>query len=56
MIKKWWHRFLHNNITHYIEKSLLKHKHIVVSIMPYQLHDDSEYEEEYRASRKRNKE
>lgn len=55
MIRKWWHRFLHNNITHYIEKSLLKHKHIVVSIMPYQLHDDSEYEEEYRTNRKRNK-
>jgi len=53
MVRKWWHLFLHNNITHYIEKNLLKHKHIVVSIMPYQLHDDSEYEEEYRASRKR---
>ena len=55
MIRKWWHLFLHNNTTHYIEKNLLKHKHIVVSIMPYQLHDDSEYEKEYRASRKRNK-
>lgn len=55
MIRKWWHLFLHNNTTHYIEKSLLKHKHIVVSIMPYQLHDDSEYEKEYRLSRKRNK-
>jgi amino acid transporter len=55
MIKKWWHRFLHNNTTHYIEKSLLKHKHIVVSIMPYQLHEDSEYEKEYRKSLKRNK-
>lgn len=54
MIRKWWHVFLHNNTTHYIEKSLLKHKHIVVSIMPYQLHDDSEYEKEYRLSRKRN--
>jgi hypothetical protein len=54
MIRKWWHVLLHNNTTHYIEKNLLKHKHIVVSIMPYQLHDDSEYEKEYRLSRKRN--
>ena len=31
---------MHNNTTRNIEKELLKHKHIVVSIMPLQLKDD----------------
>lgn len=39
-VKKWWHKFLHNNTRYYIEKELLKHKHIVVSVMPLQLKDD----------------
>jgi amino acid transporter len=39
-VKKWWHRFLHNNTRYYIERELLKHKHIVVSVMPLQLKDD----------------
>lgn len=39
-VKKWWHRFLHNNTRYYVEKELLKHKHIVVSVMPLQLRDD----------------
>ncbi len=39
-VKKWWHRFLHNNTRYYVEKELLKHKHIVVSVMPLQLKDD----------------
>lgn len=39
-VKKWWHRILHNNTTYFIEKELLKHKHIVVSVMPLQLKDD----------------
>jgi len=39
-VSKWWHNIMHNNTTHYIEKELLKHKHIVVSIMPLQLKDD----------------
>ncbi|HVI41696.1 MAG TPA: amino acid permease, partial [Anaerovoracaceae bacterium] len=43
VIKKWWHRFLHNNTTGYIEKKLLKHKHIVVSVMPLQLKEDRFY-------------
>lgn len=43
VVKKWWHRFLHNNTRVYIEKKLLKHKHIVVSVMPLQLKDDRFY-------------
>lgn len=43
VVKKWWHRFLHNNTRSYIEKRLLKHKHIVVSVMPLQLKDDRFY-------------
>jgi len=43
VVKKWWHRFLHNNTRAYIEKRLLKHKHIVVSVMPLQLKDDRFY-------------
>ncbi len=39
-VKKWWHKFLHNNTRYYVEKELLKHKHIVVSVMPLQLRDD----------------
>ena len=39
-VKKWWHRALHNNTRYYVEKELLKHKHIVVSVMPLQLKDD----------------
>lgn len=39
-VKKWWHRILHNNTRYFVEKELLKHKHIVVSVMPLQLKDD----------------
>lgn len=39
-VKKWWHKILHNNTRYYIERELLKHKHIVVSVMPLQLRDD----------------
>jgi hypothetical protein len=39
-VKKWWHKILHNNTRYFIEKELLKHKHIVVSVMPLQLRDD----------------
>jgi len=39
-VRRWWHRFLHNNSLAYIEKQLLRHKHIVVSVMPLQLKDD----------------
>lgn len=41
-VKKWWHSLMHNNTIKYIEKQLLKHKHIVVSIMPLQLKDDAD--------------
>jgi len=40
VVKKWWHKILHNNTRYFVEKELLKHKHIVVSIMPLQLKDD----------------
>lgn len=39
-VKKWWHKILHNNTRYFVEKELLKHKHIVVSVMPLQLKDD----------------
>ncbi|MBC7765527.1 MAG: APC family permease [Hyphomonadaceae bacterium] len=42
VVKKWWHRFLHNNTREFLERELLKHKHIVVSVMPLQLKDDDE--------------
>jgi hypothetical protein len=31
---------LHNGTRKYIERQLLKHKHIVVAVMPFQLKDD----------------
>ncbi len=42
IVRKWWHRYLHNNTLAYIERQLMKHKHIVVSIMPLQLKDDEQ--------------
>ena len=39
-VKKWWNRLLHNRTRVYIERQLLKHKHIVVAVMPFQLKDD----------------
>jgi amino acid transporter len=39
-VKNWWNKFLHNRTTKFIEKQLLKHKHIVVAVMPLQLKDD----------------
>lgn len=39
-VKKWWHKILHNNTRYFVERELLKHKHIVVSVMPLQLRDD----------------
>jgi amino acid transporter len=40
--KSWWHRILHNHSRYYIERELIKHKHIVVSTMPLQLRTDEE--------------
>lgn len=37
VVTKQWHHILHNNSRYYIEHQLLKHKHIVVSVMPLQL-------------------
>ena len=42
MVKKRWHRILHNQTRLFITKELLKHKHIVVSTIPLQLKDDDE--------------
>lgn len=39
-VKKWWHNLLHNHSRIFIERELLKHKHIVVAVMPLQLKDD----------------
>ncbi len=40
-VKRWWHRILHNQTKFFIERELLKHKHIVVAVMPLQLKDDA---------------
>lgn len=39
-VRAWWHKLLHNRSRVYIERELLKHKHIVVATMPLQLKDD----------------
>ncbi len=39
-VKSWWQTLLHNRTWKYIQRQLLKHKHIVVSTMPLQLKDD----------------
>jgi amino acid transporter len=39
-VKRWWHRVLHNQTRVFIERELLKHRHIVVAVMPLQLEDD----------------
>jgi amino acid transporter len=40
ILKKWWHKILHNRTSVYIERELRKHKHIVVSTIPLQMKDD----------------
>ncbi len=37
IVTKGWHQILHNRTRVYVEKQLLKYKHIVVATMPYQL-------------------
>jgi len=39
-VRKWWHKILHNQSRIFIERELLKHKHIVIATMPLQLKDD----------------
>lgn len=39
-VKSWWHTILHNHSRVFIERELMKHKHIVVSTMPLQLKSD----------------
>ncbi|ERI95459.1 hypothetical protein HMPREF1982_00202 [Clostridiales bacterium oral taxon 876 str. F0540] len=41
-VKKWWHKLLHNGTRIFIERELMKHKHIVVSTIPLQLNDDDD--------------
>jgi hypothetical protein len=41
VVKSWWNNILHNQTRVAIERELVRHhKHIVVSIMPFQLKDD----------------
>lgn len=40
VVRRFWHRILHNNTRVHIEKQLLKHKQIVICTMPLQLNDD----------------
>lgn len=40
-VKRWWHKVLHNQTRLFAERELLKHKHIVVAVMPLQLKDDT---------------
>lgn len=40
IVKSWWQNIMHNNTSYFIKKELLKHKHIVVAMMPLQLKDD----------------
>jgi ribosomal protein S20 len=37
--KKWWHRLLHNQSAKRIRSKLQAEKDIVVTIVPYHLHD-----------------
>lgn len=39
-VRKWWQHILHNGSGRYIEKRLLKYKHIVVATMPLQLREE----------------
>jgi hypothetical protein len=39
-LKQWWQSILHNRSRLYIERQLMKHKHIVIAIMPLQMKDD----------------
>jgi amino acid transporter len=40
VVRTWWNKILHNQTRVFIERQLLRHKHIVVSTMPLQLKDD----------------
>ncbi len=39
-VKSWWHKILHNHTRAYVEKQLLRHKHIVIATMPLQMSRD----------------
>lgn len=40
VVKSWWNNILHNHTRVFIERELLKHKHIVICTMPLQMKDD----------------
>lgn len=40
VVRTWWNKILHNQTRVFVERQLLKHKHIVISTMPLQLKDD----------------
>lgn len=46
-VKRWWHMILHNHTQVFIQRQLLKHKHIVVATIPLQLKDDDDALERY---------
>ncbi|MDP4094775.1 MAG: APC family permease [Bacillota bacterium] len=39
-VRHWWSKILHNHTRVFLERELLKHKHIVIAVMPLQLKDD----------------
>ncbi len=41
-VRTWWHIFLHNQSRIFIQRSLLRHRHIVVATMPLQLKKDTD--------------
>lgn len=40
VVKTWWNNLLHNHTRVFVERQLIRHKHIVVSTMPLQMKDD----------------
>jgi hypothetical protein len=40
VVRTWWNKILHNQTRVFVERQLLKHKHIVISTMPLQMKDD----------------
>ncbi|MDP4094774.1 MAG: APC family permease [Bacillota bacterium] len=39
-VRQWWSKILHNHTRVYLQRELIKHKHIVIAVMPLQLKDD----------------
>jgi K+ transporter len=41
-VQKWWHNILHHQTRLFVQRKLLKKKHIAIVTIPFQLHDDDE--------------